>query len=479
MLSRCQRLVIGGVLQAVRGGRPGVTASLRIAVRSSSVLASVTPENGLIDVLPRIKVEGLGAKEKVTLQLSTRDSDDMEFSSFAHYVASPGGIISNMANISVGGRYQGVSPAGLMSSLKTTPDVYVDNPILKYKRLGKTNVTTPLNYTLTVLPGHLTEGDLYSERRLPKSLATTTFSRTFMAPGVKRIPVEGEKIEGTLFLPAGHGPHPAVLDVFGTEGGLIEQRAAMLASRGFASLGLAYMNYKHLPYRPTSLPLEYFDGAVDYLQNHEHCQKGAMGILGSSKGCDFAIILASRRKEVKAIVTINGTSANFNISLTFKGEDIFPIYDGNFEIKRRPDDFSQCLLPEDSYTPDHPLSLPVEDIADDCEALLITSDRDGFLTYRAGVALLERARLRGKDNIYTLCLPGAGHVLDVPYLPHIPYTTIKPSNYQGDVKSLPVFWFGGNYYDSARATETFWRYTLNHFSKKLIHEPEMRKLQEE
>ncbi|XP_076058756.1 acyl-coenzyme A thioesterase 1-like [Oratosquilla oratoria] len=479
MLSRCQRLAVGGVRQALRSCRPNVTVPLRVPGRFSSVLASVTPENDVLDVLPCMHVEGLGNGERVTFQLSTRDGEDMEFSSFAYYVASPEGTVSNMTDFSVGGRYQGVFPAGLQSSMMTTPEVYSDKPILKYKRLGKTNVEIPLKYTLTVLPGHLTEEELYSERRLPKPLATTTFSRTFMAPGVRRIPLEGREIEGTLFLPAEPGPHPAVVDIFGTDGGLIEHRAAMLASRGFASLGLAFMDYKNLPRRPASLPLEYFDGAINYLTDHEECQKDSVGILGSSKGSDMAIILASRRKEVKAIVTINGASVVFNIGFTSNGEEIFPTYRKDFRsIKKTPDGMFQFLIPEDSLSPEHSLSLPVENIPDDCEALLVTSDRDGFLAYKAGMALLERSRAHGKSNVYNLCLPGAGHVLDLPYLAHVPLLPMRVPNLQDNVKIPPVFLMGGNYYDTTRGIETFWRYTLNLFSKKLIHEPKMKKLQE-
>ena len=38
----------------------------------------------------------------------------------------------------------------------------------------------------------------------------------------------------------GTGPYPGVVDLFGTIGGIVEHRAALLASRGFAALALAY-----------------------------------------------------------------------------------------------------------------------------------------------------------------------------------------------------------------------------------------------
>src|SRR5688572_28820449 len=50
-----------------------------------------------------------------------------------------------------------------------------------------------------------------------------------------------------MFLFAGAGPFPGVIDMFGTAGGLTVYRAALLASRGFAALALAFFNFDDLP----------------------------------------------------------------------------------------------------------------------------------------------------------------------------------------------------------------------------------------
>ena len=56
-------------------------------------------------------------------------------------------------------------------------------------------------------------------------------------------------IKGTLFLPAGNGPFPAVISMYGglVQGQVVEERSALLASRGFASLALAYFGLEGLP----------------------------------------------------------------------------------------------------------------------------------------------------------------------------------------------------------------------------------------
>ena len=60
----------------------------------------------------------------------------------------------------------------------------------------------------------------------------------------------------------GKGPFATVLDVFGTGGGKIETRAALLASRGIFTLHLAYFNYEGLPKDLSKLELDYFEVCI-------------------------------------------------------------------------------------------------------------------------------------------------------------------------------------------------------------------------
>ena len=65
-----------------------------------------------------------------------------------------------------------------------------------------------------------------------------------------------------IYIHVGDGPFPGVIDMFGGVGGIIEFRAALLASRGFAALALAYFDYEDLPKvkdDSLNLELEYFE----------------------------------------------------------------------------------------------------------------------------------------------------------------------------------------------------------------------------
>lgn len=67
---------------------------------------------------------------------------------------------------------------------------------------------------------------------------------------------------------AGGGPVPAVIDLFGAAGGLVEYRAALLASRGIMALALAYFRYDDLPKTMNELEVDYVEEAVQWLCRH-------------------------------------------------------------------------------------------------------------------------------------------------------------------------------------------------------------------
>ncbi|PIO12521.1 hypothetical protein AB205_0060840, partial [Aquarana catesbeiana] len=64
------------------------------------------------------------------------------------------------------------------------------------------------------------------------------------------------------------GPFPGVIEIQGTGGGLLEYKASLLASRGFATMALAYYNYEDLPKQMKDFRLEYFEEAVNYMLQH-------------------------------------------------------------------------------------------------------------------------------------------------------------------------------------------------------------------
>ena len=83
------------------------------------------------------------------------------------------------------------------------------------RRLIKMDVTTPLDFEVTLYPGHLaSESQVFGPNR-PTALASSRCQRWYMGPGVRRIPIRVNRVKGTMFIPAGralyylvtHGPN--------------------------------------------------------------------------------------------------------------------------------------------------------------------------------------------------------------------------------------------------------------------------------
>lgn len=75
-----------------------------------------------------------------------------------------------------------------------------------------------------------------------------------------------------------------MIDLFGGAGGLIEFRAGLLASRGFAVLALAFFAYDDLPRTLTQLDLEYFEEAAELLLRHPKVSPAARRVAPASRG---------------------------------------------------------------------------------------------------------------------------------------------------------------------------------------------------
>ena len=164
---------------------------------AASVYISVRPVSSLIDDKVRILVSGLGPKQTVTLEAKLLSDKGELFQSRAHFIADKDGEIDVFRDSSLGGSYSGVSPMGLLWSMKPAPGQR------KGTRLIKSDVTKPYNIVLNCFDGHVTPNESSLQ-----PLSSATFQKWYMADGVRRIPVREGRIRGTLFIPPGEGPFP-------------------------------------------------------------------------------------------------------------------------------------------------------------------------------------------------------------------------------------------------------------------------------
>jgi dienelactone hydrolase len=139
------------------------------------------------------------------------------------------------------------------------------------------------------------------ESELP--VAVHEFTRVFRDDGVTCTELAGP-LAGALYLPAGPGPHPAVMTVSGSGGGIAREEAGMLASRGFACLALAYFNYPGRPGELSDQPLEYFGDALDWLAGQPQVRADAIAVKGNSRGGELSLLLGATFPAVRAVAAV-------------------------------------------------------------------------------------------------------------------------------------------------------------------------------
>lgn len=107
-----------------------------------------------------------------------------------------------------------------------------------------------------------------------------------------------------LYLPDAPGAHPGVVVLGGSEGGLEAsgRLASALADEGFVALAVGYFGMPDLPPQLVSIPLERFDAAIDWLRQQPQVGGQPIALLGGSKGAEAALLLASTRSDLAALV---------------------------------------------------------------------------------------------------------------------------------------------------------------------------------
>lgn len=188
-------------------------------------ILKIRPKASLLDKDITISAKNLTPNSSVRLSLHLTNNHDMDF-------------ISSTTKFKTDSRGQ----LNLNSDNAMSLFWHLKPPDNKLKRFWTTDITQP--YIC-----HFSIKDSCYE-------ISETITKYLMHPKVKRIPVNSELVKGTLFLPQdGAGVYPAVISMYGglNKGRVVEERSALLASKGFASLALAYFGINGLPIDYTKL----------------------------------------------------------------------------------------------------------------------------------------------------------------------------------------------------------------------------------
>lgn len=244
---------------------------------------TVRPLDSLVDERLNLTVAGLKPNQPVIIRASTQDADGKLWQAYAGFYADAQGRVEVARQTPRNGTYSGVDSMGLIRSMNL-PGVDHNRARFTYKRAA------PLIFNFSLESGG-------------RILASAEIVRRFMKPEVRVLDVREDGLIGTLFVPPGAGTFPGLIVLGGSEGGLgSEDVAAQLASHGYAAVALAYFGMDGLPQALEEIPLEYFKKAIDWMMRQRFVKAGGLGVVGTSKGAEAALLVGSTYREIRVVI---------------------------------------------------------------------------------------------------------------------------------------------------------------------------------
>ncbi|MET0123911.1 MAG: acyl-CoA thioesterase/bile acid-CoA:amino acid N-acyltransferase family protein [Pseudomonas caspiana] len=375
---------------------------------------SVTPLEGLLDEPRLITVEGLAPAQKVVLSTRTLRGNGRYWGSAATYIADASGRVDLQRDAPVSGSYQGVSALGLLWSQRPEVEGAVD--------VFPDDVLQPLVTQISV------EG----------SDQAVALVQRLAARGVTRRDVREDGLVGTLFTPASAGPHPAVIVLNGSGGGINEPRAALYASRGYAALALGYFKAPGLSPYISNTPLEYFVAGLDWVRREVQPAHDFVALSGQSRGGELVLLLGSMFPEaVSAVIgyvpsaLVHGGQAAADPAVgrdgpawLYQGQPLVHLWNDNKTAswaakdagRRNAESISTALLDQDAV---QRVAIAVEKIRG---PVLLLSAGDDAAWPSALFSRMAYSRLQQAGHpwpVQHLDFEHAGHTI---LLPHIPAT---------------------------------------------------------
>jgi len=137
---------------------------------------------------------------------------------------------------------------------------------------------------------------------------------------------------------------PALIVLGGSEGGInsAERTGDSLCLHGFIVMSLAYFKMDSLPSALEEIPLEYFKKGIDYIKAYSGVDKNRIGIVGTSKGGEAALLVASvYPDDIKAVFSIVPSSVVWQ-SLNFAS----PVIKSSWTYEGMPMPYLKFSMPQ-------------------------------------------------------------------------------------------------------------------------------------
>lgn len=278
-------------------------------------------------------------------------------------------------------------------------------------------------------------------------------------------------LSGVLAVPPSRSK-AAVIVVGGSEGGMHERDASVLAEEGYAALALAYFGAPGVPEVLADVPVEYFGRAVDFLRGLGYSR---IALLGGSRGAEASLLAAAHDERISAVVSVVGSGvvtqgidyrlgslerilATPTVPWTVGGEPlpylphVVPPRLAEAERDGGTLRLREAYAPLPAGAELAAISIPVERIRG--PVLLISAGDDGMWD-SPGYSAVAAERLREAKHPYFwehVVLEGAGHPLPGP--PGEPFTSMTAPG------PGVTFEMGGDPEGTTAARAEAWRRTL-------------------
>lgn len=426
----------------------------------------IHPTAVMLDTPLQIRLMAFPPHRAIAVRLTMDDAFGGVWGAQAVFLTDEHGSVDVHSQAPIAGSYTGVDPMGLIWSMTLVSEAAAGAAAPAAG--ADPGVLPPARTVLTAqLDGH--------------PIAEMSFERWRMAPNTQRTVVRDRGVVGTLFCPADGGPYPGILLLGGSEGGLHELDAALLAAHGYAVLALAYFGMEGIAPFLVDIPLEYFGTALALLREHPQVRGDRLGVIGGSRGGEVALLLGATFPSIRAVVSVVGSGVitqgigegalleKLNNALpawTIRGQPLPflpnvvtpPLHE---QVRAgEPVELALAFLPglEDSAAL-AAATIPVERIQG--AALLISAGDDRMWPSQAlsEVAMERFAKHRHPYPFRHLTYPQAGHMIAPP-----PYGPSTQSIVPGPGV---MFRTGGTPQANAEARADAWRQTLQFFADHL------------
>lgn len=408
----------------------------------------VEPPNGLADEPLEIRVSGLRAGQSVHLRSRGEFPGGARWGSQASFRADAETLDLAKA-VPEAGSYRVADPMGLVWSMEVEePGEVPQGPFIQLAEPWSLEITGEVD---------------------GQPLATARVTRHYAAPGVEREEVRERGLVASLFRPGQPGRYPVAIMLSGSAGGLSELRPALLASRGYVGVGLAYFGVESLPRGLVEIPLEYFERAYRWLCEQPFVDPERVAVMGASRGGELALLLGATFPWVRAVVAYVPSGVLHSGIAPPDPEAAGP------PPVRAAWTYSDKPLPFAGFDPSK-VDYQAREIA--LTPGFLGGLEDHAAVERAGIAIeqtngpilfisaaddlmwpsslfselaVRRLERCGFGHPFRhLCYEGAGHTIGTPYLP----TTVLAAPHPVVPQN---FAFGGSAHANALATEDSWR----------------------